>query len=52
MAFTEKRALGFSQVIKPYGLFENENLARLVLDYIETEKGYHKDIEHTFKIAE
>lgn len=48
----KKEPWGFSPVIKPNGLFENENLARLVLDYIETEKGFHKDAEQTFKIAE
>lgn len=48
----KKEPWGFSPVIKPNGMFENENLARMVLDYIETEKGFYKDTEHTFKIAE
>lgn len=35
-------------VIKPNGTFEDENLARLVIDYIETQKGYQKDTEHLY----
>ena len=35
-------------VIKPNGTFEDENLARLVLDYIETQKGYTKDTERLY----
>lgn len=33
---------GLETVIKPNGAFDDENLARLVLDYIETQKGYVK----------
>ena len=35
-------------VIKPNGTFEDENLARLVLDYIETQRGYTKDTESLY----
>ena len=35
-------------VIKPNGTFEDENLARLVLDYIETQRGYTKDTERLY----
>lgn len=35
-------------VIKPNGTFEDENLARIVLNYIETQKGYTKDTEHLY----
>ena len=48
----EYKSYGYSPVIKPNGTFQDENLARMVLDYIETEKGYKKDIEHEHIIAE
>ena len=48
----KKKIYGYSPVIKPNGTFQDENLARMVLDYIETEKGYKKDIEHEYIIAE
>lgn len=35
-------------VIKPNGTFEDENLARMVLSYIETQKGFEKDVEHLY----
>lgn len=37
-------------VIKPNGTFEDENLTRLVLDYIETQRGYEKDIESLYLV--
>ena len=39
---------GDEPVIKPNGTFDDENLARLVLDYIETQKGYEKCDEHLY----
>lgn len=48
----KKESWGYSPVIKPNGTFEDENLARMVLAYIETNKGYTKDTEHEMIIAE
>lgn len=48
----KKESWGYSPVIKPNGTFEDENLARMVLAYIETNKGYTKDTEHETIIAE
>ena len=39
---------GTEPVIKPNGTFEDENLARLVLDYIETQKGFVKCDERLY----
>lgn len=47
-----KTIYGYSPVIKPNSTFQDENLARMVLDYIETEKGYTKYTEHEYIIAE
>lgn len=41
-----KRSWGFEPVIKPDGRFGSELLARVTLDYIENEKGFHKCSEH------
>lgn len=41
-------AWGTEPVIKPNGTFDDENLARLVLDYIETQRGYEKCDEHLY----
>lgn len=48
----KKEPWGYSPVIKLNGTFEDENLARMVLAYIETTKGYTKDTEHETIIAE
>lgn len=48
----KKEPWGYSPVIKPNGTFEDENLARMVLAYIETNKGFRKDTEHETIIAE
>ena len=45
---TKQTSWGFENVIKPNGTFDDENLARLVLDYIETQKGYEKCDEHLY----
>ena len=45
----KETVVGFRKpVIEPNGTFEDENLARLVLDYIETQRGYKKDTEHLY----
>ena len=46
--FKEDKGGNRTPVIKPNGTFECENLARLVLDYIETERGYTKDTERLY----
>ena len=45
---TKQTSWGTENVIKPNGTFDDENLARLVLDYIETQKGYEKCDEHLY----
>lgn len=48
----KKEPYGYSPVIKPNGTFCNENLARMVLAYIETTNGYEKTSETETIIAE
>ena len=43
-----ERPWGLEPVIKPNGTFEDENLARLVLDYIESQKGFEKYDERLY----
>ena len=43
----KKEPWGFSAVIKPNGTFQDEPLARMVLAYIETEKGFQKISDKT-----
>lgn len=48
----KKEPWGYSPVIKPNGTFEDEDLARMVLAYIETKRGFVKDVERVYLIAE
>lgn len=48
----KKEPWGYSPVIKPNGTFEDEYLPRIVLAYIEAERGFKKISEHIRNIAE
>ena len=48
----KKEPWGYSPVIKPNGTFEDEYLPRIVLAYIETERGFKKVSEQICNIAE
>ena len=48
----KKEPWGYSPVIKPNGTFEDEYLPRIVLAYIEAERGFKKISEQIRNIAE
>ena len=48
----KETSYGYEIVIKPNGTFTDEYLPRIVLGYIEAEKGYRKDTEQILDNAE